>query len=958
MRKIISVIFAMFLSVPAFAESWIYVKSDAVEKVINSSMVASEKRENVKAVYEAYMDDQGRISSEGILYVCNAAGFDLTKRGGEADCKNMIKKMMDLSGYAAGATATDAKECKETFDGIWTVDASGKGKCVDILGNVLDYRNACTSKIEKGICEKRFSRASVQYAVAKNVAKRVFNVRGSDGTQKHLTCKNRTIMQNNNSTEGNYLLCAANGKPFTVEFKEIRVQGDTFDETFNKSELLCRIANKDYGATTVSYGSQFGGGTGAVCVKDNDNRDVLLRDYIKYKTSECNQITSWAKEFGGMQAGVVPGAQESTSVVMISNGSSAAKPIRGLCAISGGGASQNTLLNELAQYGFDNYAFMDVTVNNNEDAIEKIREYTRMKLNSPNVKVECETFTKRMAVGKNLVGFANEFNDVLRCTIDGDKRVDFVFKSLRTEKEGQLKSGIGGLECVGADGVFDGSKCRMLGEAGCKKLIVAMKQECPECMQPQWTGETCRLPDAARQTNIEITKKVVKNVGLIAVGVVLTVATEGATAPVLIYVVGAGAEATAEIVMRTWVYDDYIAKAEKCGNMSGAAQQKCAEDFIKEYGQAIKSYQKEFTATEQHAVDEVLNRLFLMIPSKSDFWLNFVQDESVFDPVNCTLKTKHMPWQYVRQIGVAMQMIASVMMIADKFTKTEKTISTKIGEKIEEGYAIAPSGNQGVGNQQVRVGLQKVQAGGKGKGMEFLNREGLLSLGSSSMTKAESIKVLQELEPFKGLSGDAIWTKLRSAKVDTVAGKVLFADGTTMNAIIPTVVKPVYGTGTAAKITFDFSKAVRPTVLGAYAAARGAGYASRTAPNGLKIPICFEAPEPFTPGAIEIVDIEVIEDGTAPGNGGGITPGHTVITPGYTVVGSDRIDGEPCTAADLPANATYGVYITFGVKKWDCLDKTKSKTVKCSCAARECKSPYVIARNSAGESQGYCTMGH
>ena len=106
------------------------------------------------------------------------------------------------------------------------------------------------------------------------------------------------------------------------------------------------------------------------------------------------------------------------------------------------------------------------------------------------------------------------------------------------------------------------------------------------------------------------------------------------------------------------------------------------------------------------------------------------------------------------------------------------------------------------------------------------------------------------------------------------------------------------------------------------------------------------------------MDIEVIEDGTAPGNGGGITPGHTVITPGHTVVGSDRIDGEPCTAADLPANATYGVYITFGVKKWDCLDKTKSKTVKCSCAARECKSPYVIARNSAGESQGYCTMGH
>ena len=862
----------MFLSVPAFAESWIYVKSSAVEQVINSNMVAPEKRGNVKAAYEKYMDDQGRISSEGILYVCNAAGFDLTKRGGEADCKNMIKKMMDLSGYAAGATAKDAKECKETFDGIWTVDASGKGKCVDILGNVLDYRNACTSKIEKGICEKRFSRASVQYAVAKNVAKRVFNVRGSDGTQKHLTCKNRTIMQNNNATEGNYLLCAANGKPFTVEFKEIRVQGDTFDETFNKSELLCRIANKDYGATTVSYGSQFGGGTGAVCVKDNDNRDVLLRDYIKYKTSECNQITSWAKEFGGMQAGLVPGAQESTSVVMISNGSSAAKPIRGLCAISGGGASQNTLLNELAQYGFDNYAFMDVTVNNNEDAIEKIREYTRMKLNSPNVKVECETFTKRMAVGKNLVGFANEFNDVLRCTIDGDKRVDFVFKSLRAEKEGQLKSGIGGLECVGADGVFDGSKCRMLGEAGCKKLMVAMKDACPECIQPEWTGTTCRLPDAARQANLETTGRVIKSVGMIAVGVVLTVATEGAGAPLLIYAVGAGMEMTAEVAMKTWVYDQYISKAEKCGSMSGKAQEQCAIDFINEYSQAIKSYQKEFSVAEQHAVDEVLSRLFNMIPAESDFWLYFVQDENLFDPVTCTMKTKHQFWQYVRQIGVALQLIGTVCMMANKFTKAEEIVGRKIEERV---LAIGGSGGQGERNQLTRLGLRETfnePAKDVGR-LQYMDRAGIKF--GKSMTNAEATGILQEVY---GITAKDLY----KGTLNTVTGKITLENGRIIDAIIP-MTKVIDEGKTVVHISYDLSKAVVPATAAALALGREAHYLSKKAPNGLKIPICFEKPQEFVPGDI-VINIETeenpaVEPAPIVTPGRPSAPGQVAITP-------------------------------------------------------------------------------
>ena len=69
----------------------------------------------------------------------------------------------------------------------------------------------------------------------------------------------------------------------------------------------------------------------------------------------------------------------------------------------------------------------------------------------------------------------------------------------------------------------------------------------------------------------------------------------------------------------------------------------------------------------------------------------------------------------------------------------------------------------------------------------------------------------------------------------------------------------------------------------------------------------------------------------------------------------DRIVGKPCADADLPSNATRGVYVTGGVTKWDCWDEQRQVTVKCSCAARECKDPYKIAKNNSGASLGYCT---
>ena len=972
MRKIISVILAMFLSVPAFAESWIYVKSDAVEKVINSSMVASEKRENVKAVYEAYMDAQGRISSEGILYVCNAAGFDLTKRGGEADCKNMIKKMMDLSGYAAGATATDAKECKETFDGIWTVDASGKGKCVDVLGNVLDYRNACTSKIEGGVCEKRFYRAHIQYAVGKNVIKSIFAPKDKTGKKTVLTCQNRKILEKKSEK---YILCSAGGKPFTVQFGGISVAKGlletSYDEVLNNAEILCRIGEAHHGAWIATFDT--GSGHGAVCVKDGDNNNTItMRDYIKYGTSACNQMTAWAKEFGGVQAGLVPGRARNTSVVRVARDGAAflqnldavgdenslidpnrrrldlskidsasdflnAAPMRDLCVVSALSTSESSLVNELAPYGFNNYAFARVQISNNEEVINRIREYARTTLNAPNVKVECDTMARRvLSGGMQIPGTSVTLNadryDVIRCTVDG-KKVDMVFTSLSTDAVAELrrlKSGLAGLECITEQGIFDGTNCVMLGEENCKKLATALKEACSDCTLPEWTGETCLLPDSARVTNTDKAIKVIKTTALIGAGVVLTVISEGATAPMLIYAVGATMETVADIRM-TWIYQKYVPPAEKCAALSGSAQEKCAVDFINTFAQEMKSYQKEFNPTEQSATDEILSRIFNMIPAESDFWLNFMQDEKLFDPVNCTLVTKKMPWQYVRQIGVALQLIGTVMMVAGKLQKTEQTVTKKIGEHVEKNtYAVSSSWGSGKRNLKIENSLQMVveDGGGQYSRNSILRGAGFTSLGTAPIgtgpgtVKEATVKILTENVPaFKGLKTEAeVYSKLQTVK--SVTGKgyqsvVTFADGSKMAGVFDVITssKPIYKTfNVGTKITFDFEKAVAPSVAAALALARDGQYLNKTATNGLRIPICFEKPQEFVPGevTVTIVEPENTEEVPNPSAGGApavvpatshnTTPSNTVTTPGNTVTTPSNTVTTPGNTVTTPSN--------------------------------------------------------
>lgn len=909
MKKLLASLLFVFLITPTFGENWIYLKSNAVETTIKE-MVRADLQMLTATKYELEMDpNTGKISILGFYKVCAQAGFDIKKRDGYDRCQTFLQKMIAKSGLGSA----DQIACIEQLDGMWTTKSDGKKECVGRDGFALNYKNACTESGTNGMCIKRFQNANVQYGVAKSVATQVFS-------KYNLTCKNQKTTEKN---PGKYLLCSNEGKPFTVEFAGFIPTQDSVSSRSGIAEMLCRIADQHYGAVAATYGPQFTGSFAFVCRRDNDqSRYVSTGDFIKNGSSECNQMNSWGKTFGGYQAGKAG----TSDVVNVADGGQASKAVRGLCVITGGTMNESSLINELAADGFDNYAFVNIEVRNSEDVQERVREYVRTKLGAQNVKnIDCDTNTRRMNVNLNFLGLATESRDVLRCTING-KKIDFVFKSVAASGL-KLKSGMQGLECITAGGVFDSRNCRLVGEENCKQLITALKTTCPDCKSPIWNAQDkkCILPDAKTQANINTGIKIAKIGGTVAAGVALTVipGTQGgaavafttAAADVLV-ITGAAVELTSEIIMETKVFNDFATQADQC---YGKGEQ-CAINVLNNYLQKIQSYKKEFNTTEQQAVDEICNKLFAMIPSSSDFWLAFMQNEDVFDPVACTIKTKTQFWQKARTVGVVMQMVGAIISIGGKFQRSTETIGRKVEEKV---LAIGGSGGQGERAAFKRLGLRYTFNGpAKDIGrLPYMDKAGIKF--GASMKNVDATKILKDMY---GITAEELYKA--TLNIDT--GKVLLQNGKTIDAIIKTTAVIDEGK-TITHITYDLTRAVRPTAAAVLAAGREAHYLSRKAPNGLKIPICLEKEDDFTPGDIVVI-IEDEEEQERP----------------------DRIVGKPCAESDLPSNASAGVYITGGVAKWDCWDEKKQAIVKCSCAARDCKEPYKIARNNAGASLGYC----
>ncbi len=279
-------------------------------------------------------------------------------------------------------------------------------------------------------------------------------------------------------------------------------------------------------------------------------------------------------------------------------------------------------------------------------------------------------------------------DDVLRCTINGNIPVDFVFDDMSEFSDTYSNGGYQNIDCRVVGGEYNGHECMYMNEAQCNKLRALNASGCPSCKKISWDGKYCRLPSAADATELEKNTEIATLVGATVVGVAVTVATGGTAAPALalltVETVGAGIEIYSTNQIHNQVRQ-FIENSMACQNAQ------CAESMLKSNLQRMANFANDVPDQQVNGIDAEFARLVGLIPSDSRFYQNLIANgtstganqKGFFDPNSWE------PEQVWRAVGVTLQLTSLIKSIwtwsATKLTRT--TAALRRGAAGAAGHA-------------------------------------------------------------------------------------------------------------------------------------------------------------------------------------------------------------------------------------------------------------------------------
>lgn len=328
--------------------------------------------------------------------------------------------------------------------------------------------------------------------------------------------------------------------------------------------------------------------------------------------------------------------------------------------------------------GIDNKIFYHgIQVQGSQAIIRKLRDYIASL-----GKYTIKTFNCDNNVGKIDNGIF-EKDDVLRCYLNGQP-IDFVFDDISETWETYHKGGMQGIDCIVSGGTYSGKGCLGLDKTKCDAVRKLNAATCPECQRAYYDDnlQQCLLPSSASATNLEKGVKLGTIVAGATVSTIITVATGGAGALMVVELAGSAIELAATAKMQQ--------EAQKFLNASNVCKDaSCAEQMIKTNLQRLANLQSEFTGAEANAIDSEMARLFKLVPANS-FQSSKLSDNqlSMFDIRSWE------PEQIWRAVGFVAQMASTIASIGGwikgKFIKTNQVIL----EKLDDAANAASSANK------------------------------------------------------------------------------------------------------------------------------------------------------------------------------------------------------------------------------------------------------------------------
>ena len=352
---------------------------------------------------------------------------------------------------------------------------------------------------------------------------------------------------------------------------------------------------------------------------------------------------------------------------------------------------QKTDDNSIAQVpGIDSYIFYSgIQIQANTTVITRLQQYVSSIMGTRLQSFSCVNNPRQMSKIKDH-SVSGSTDDVLRCTINEDTPIDFVFDDMSEISDTYHEGGMQNIDCRVIGGEYNGRACMYLTQEKCNTLRNLNAASCPFCQGIFWDGKVCRLPSAAAATELENNIEVYSLVGAAAAGVVVTIATGGTAAPALallaVETVGAGIE----IATTTMIHnagEEFLNASQQCQDAT------CAESMLKSDLQRMANLANDLPDATVNGIDAELARLIELIPADSQFYQDVIKNGSstannqkgFFDTESWE------PEQVWRAVGITLQLASIIKSVVSWGVSKLTRATTALERRINNAYDLIPS---------------------------------------------------------------------------------------------------------------------------------------------------------------------------------------------------------------------------------------------------------------------------
>ena len=639
MKKLLIALLAISATYSARADNYVVFKSDVVERAINQ-LVASENRQMAADEYQNNMNqDSGQISVMGLYKVCIASGFDIQTNDGYALCRNFLNFMISET-ENMGVGIASQQNCANQFNGIWSISADGTTyQCIGRDGHELVYNSSCDGA--PGECITVFANLQTQGANGREFINAYGKLHGLNLTCHSVIETRRSIT---NPLGQDYIKCSAGGQAYEFEFDDLnQTPGDKSSRSENTA--ICEL----YGGQMVNTGDKNTESVWQSCDISSDLCNGAVRD-LAMRTGHTVQHQGYCR---------------------------LSREIKTVSAVE---------LNQID--GIDSRIFYNAGAQMRMDTAKPmVEEYLRTQF--PN-----ETYIVCDATPKELnQGLGIDIDYVISCTV-GTQQVDFVFDDLSESFDSDAATGMDIMRCIINGGTFNGETCRGLTETECDTLDAKLRASGSENgAYYDDDMRACVLGNAMATYQRNVVAGYVIGAVVIVGGTVLTIASGGAAAPVVIngvamlatdiginYAIDANHRRLSEKAAKKFV--DFVTDADAC------TTEQCALDVLEKHYATLSGVMSDLNTDDMAIVDETMDRLIGLIQTEFVACGENDAGQTVYaSPADCAMQQSKLTLlDHIDPISEVALIIGSVIYdpgyVVARFTRLKNV--TKVADKITD----------------------------------------------------------------------------------------------------------------------------------------------------------------------------------------------------------------------------------------------------------------------------------